>query len=137
MSPTAIHEISRTPRTPKYSLITSVMMNTNGQTSTPAVKLSVPSMPNSDQLNGGCADGRLEREDLHTHEFADQRVGEKEAGEEDEQAIGALVDGAHLSIPSAQAPQLAPSMFVRPFQAARREGRRETYLFAVFLARRA
>ncbi len=33
--------------------MTSVMMNTNGHTSTPAVKFSVPSMPNNDQLNGG------------------------------------------------------------------------------------
>ena len=30
----------------------SVMMNTNGHTITPAVKFSVPLMPNNDQLNG-------------------------------------------------------------------------------------
>ena len=30
----------------------SVMMNTNGHSSTPAVKFSVPLMPNNDQWNG-------------------------------------------------------------------------------------
>ena len=39
---TATQEMKRTPRTPKYSLMTSVMMNTNGQTITPAVKFNVP-----------------------------------------------------------------------------------------------
>src|SRR3954452_5473587 len=53
MSPTATHEMRRTPRTPKYSLMTSVMMKTNGHTSTPAVKFSVPEIPKMDQLNGG------------------------------------------------------------------------------------
>ncbi len=51
--PAAANEMNRTPRRPKYSLMTSVMMNTIGQTRTPAVKLSDPCCPNRFQPNGG------------------------------------------------------------------------------------
>src|SRR5512139_680237 len=44
--PIAAYEMSRTPRRPKYSLMTSVRMKTMGQISTPAVKLSEPTWPN-------------------------------------------------------------------------------------------
>ena len=43
MKPTASQEMNRTPRTPKYSLMTSVMMNTIGHSITPAVNDSEPS----------------------------------------------------------------------------------------------
>ncbi len=49
----AAYEIRRTPRRPKYSLMTSVRMKTIGQISTPAVKLSDPDWPNRFQPNGG------------------------------------------------------------------------------------
>ena len=44
--------MNRTPRRPKYSLMTSVMMNTIGQSSTPAVKDSEPVWPNRVQPKG-------------------------------------------------------------------------------------
>jgi hypothetical protein len=53
MKPTASQEMKRTPRTPKYSLMMSVMMNTTGQSITPAVKDSEPDWPNRRQSNGG------------------------------------------------------------------------------------
>ncbi len=52
MNPTASHEMKRTPRRPKCSLMMSVMMNTIGQSITPAVKDSEPVWPNSRQSNG-------------------------------------------------------------------------------------
>ena len=52
MKPTASQEMSRTPRTPKCSLMTSVMMNTTGQSITPAVNDSEPLCPNRRQSNG-------------------------------------------------------------------------------------
>ena len=51
--PIAAYETRRTPRRPKYSLMTSVRMKTMGQMSTPAVKLSDPCWPNKSQPNGG------------------------------------------------------------------------------------
>ena len=42
MRPTVSSEMKRTPRRPKYSLMTSVMMKTTGHSRTPAVKLSEP-----------------------------------------------------------------------------------------------
>ena len=45
--------MNRTPRRPKYSLMTSVITNTIGHSSTPAVKLSEPDWPNRFQPNGG------------------------------------------------------------------------------------
>ena len=52
MKATASQEMRRTPRTPKCSLMTSVMMNTTGQSITPAVKDSDPLCPNSRQSKG-------------------------------------------------------------------------------------
>jgi hypothetical protein len=52
MKATASQEISRTPRTPKCSLMTSVMMKTTGQSITPAVNDNEPLCPNSRQSNG-------------------------------------------------------------------------------------
>ena len=52
MKATASQEMRRTPRTPKCSLMTSVMMNTTGQSITPAVKDSEPLCPNSRQSKG-------------------------------------------------------------------------------------
>src|SRR5688572_18930333 len=52
MKATASQEMSRTPRTPKCSLMTSVMMKTTGQSITPAVKDSDPLLPNSRQSKG-------------------------------------------------------------------------------------
>ncbi len=52
ISSTASHEMVRTPRTPKYSLMTSVITKTTGQISTPAVKLSDPLCPKRFQLKG-------------------------------------------------------------------------------------
>ncbi len=52
MKPTASQDTSRTPRTPKCSLMTSVMMNTTGQSITPAVNDSDPAWPNSRQSKG-------------------------------------------------------------------------------------
>src|SRR5690606_33450711 len=46
MKATASHETRRTPRRPKYSLMRSVRTNTTGQKTTPAVKVSVPEVPN-------------------------------------------------------------------------------------------
>ena len=52
MKATASQEIRRTPRTPKCSLMTSVMMNTIGHSITPAVKDSDPLCPNRRQSKG-------------------------------------------------------------------------------------
>src|SRR5688572_18824335 len=51
MKATASQEMSRTPRTPKRSLMTSVMMKTTGHNITPAVKDREPLCPNNRQLN--------------------------------------------------------------------------------------
>src|SRR5512135_246541 len=45
--------MKRTPRRPKYSLTTSVITNTIGHSSTPAVKLRDPDCPNRFHPNGG------------------------------------------------------------------------------------
>ena len=44
--------MNRTPRRPKYSLMTSVMMKTTGHQSTPAVNESEPAWPNRLQPKG-------------------------------------------------------------------------------------
>src|SRR6185436_10656487 len=40
------------------------------------------------------AERSFEREDLHADELADDRVGDEESGENQEQSIGARIDGA-------------------------------------------
>ena len=82
----------RTPRTPKYSLMTSVMMNTTGQSITPAVKDSEPALAEQPPVERLDAERVLEREDLDADELGDQRVGDEEARERDEQARLARCD---------------------------------------------
>src|SRR6185436_4021776 len=134
--------MKRTPRTPKYSLMTSVKMNTNGHTSTPAVKLRVPSMPNSDQLNG-CAPSVASSAKIFTptnspisalvRKNPDRKMNSRVA-RPSMVLMGWCASWVLRSVAAAQATQFAARVFVGSFLGTRREGRGQPRLFGELLA---
>src|SRR6185436_18887774 len=136
MRPTAIHEIRRTPRTPKYSLITSVMMNTNGQTSTPAVKLSVPLMPNSDQLNGGAPSVASSAKIFTPTNSPISALVRKNPAREMNSRL-ARESVVLMSVAAAQPAQFPPRVFIGTLRAGLGKRRGKPRILGMFLARSA
>ena len=69
---------------PKCSLMMSVMMNTTGQSMTPAVKTAIPLCAEEAPVERRHAERVLEREDLHADELGDQGIRDEQSRERDE-----------------------------------------------------
>src|SRR5688572_9298655 len=118
--------------------MTSVMMNTNGHTSTPAVKLSVPSMPNNDQLKGWAPMVASSAKILTpTNSPISALVRKKPARKMNSRLARRSVVRTMASVATAQPAQFTPGMFVGPLGAARCERSCEPTLLGKLLARRA
>jgi hypothetical protein len=70
----------------------SVITKTMGQSNTPAENCKAPCWPKRLKLKRSQPERILEGEDFHADKLGDQRVGDKEAAQEDEEPAGTVGD---------------------------------------------